>query len=131
MKNELTEIELRKIIHQVLEEHTDIIYIPDLAPYILEKLGNAGFRRVGDNTVVISKDEYYELMDKSVRNAIHKLAEIGDAIENARNVTAREIFADIERTLHDFYSKNSILTCYDALNHIAFVADKYGVEVEK
>ena len=97
---------------------------------IARKLFDNGVRKIQDGEVVLTKEEYYEWLDESGGNAIKRITEIGEAIDKARKEMAREIFADIERTFHDFYSKNSILTCYDALNHIAFVADKYGVEVE-
>ena len=64
MKGEFMAIELRMIIHEVLEEHTDIRYIPDLAPYILEKLKNDGFHLVGNNMIVLNISENNEALDE-------------------------------------------------------------------
>ena len=130
MKNELTEIELRKIIHQVLEEHIGIMYIPDIAPYILEKLGNAGFRCVGDNMIAIEKEEYDDLKHRpSTREWVETCR---GRIEQARKETAREILQRIFNKdecgdLGEFCGTGWI---YD-IDEANAIFKEYGVEVEE
>ena len=57
----MDEQELRKIISEVLQENPTVMYIPDLAPYLLKKIDNEGYRKIPEGAVVISKEEYDEL----------------------------------------------------------------------
>ena len=128
MKNELTEIELQKIIHQVLEEHTDIMYIPDIAPYILEKLGNAGFRCVGDNMVAIRKEEYEELKRRpSTKEWVETCR---GRIEQTRKETAKNMLKEITKPVNTLtrlgYTQYVLYQ-----NDIDKLAKEYGVEVER
>ena len=49
----------------------------------------------------------------------------------ARKQAVKEAFKDLKRTFDDFYTNNSILTGYGVKNYIAFLAQKYGVEIDE
>ena len=124
----MSENEMREI--EELESALTIIYGDDdeieIDWYSTARANHEnGIRKVPDGAVVLNIGKNNEALDeKTIEFFVKHNAEV-------RKETAMEIFADIERTFHDFYSKNSILTRYDVLNHIAFIADKYGVEVDE
>ena len=128
MKNELTEIEMRKIMHQVLEEHIDIMYIPDLAPYILEKLGNAGFRRVGDDVMVLSKEDLQKYAKDCIIGEIAGYDILQAAFARAerwKDEARRETARDILQVLSQYGDRDEALR-----RHILDIADEYGVGVK-
>lgn len=91
-----------------------------------ENLANANYRKIPDGAVVISKDEYYDLIDKSGMNAIKQLVEISDAIESVRKKTATAIFEKLrEKCMFDGYPYGV------DYKEICETVKDYGVEVEE
>ena len=50
--------ETAKAIRPILESRTDIAYIPNLDKPIAQELVEQGYRKINENEIVISKEEY-------------------------------------------------------------------------
>lgn len=123
----MDEQELRKIISEVLQENPRVMYIPALAPYLLEKLDKVGYRRVGDNMVAIEKEEYERLKQEETYRLLYGrswTAKRKDDYEEARKETAKEIFEKIHQK-EGYYPLACVGT---SQNDMIAIAKEYGIK---
>lgn len=87
---------------------------------------NAGYRKILDGAVVLTKDEWekYQITQRDW-NAIYY-----DGIDKARKETAREILQSLSSVIHDNtrYGNNFVVVYTNDLDEIA---KQFGVEVEE
>ena len=127
----MNEKELRKIISEVLHENPRVMYIPDLAPYLLEKLDNACYGKIPEGSVVLSMEEYEKLKQDETYRLLYGrslTAKRKDDYDLARKITAKEIlqgFYDLLELITDNNSAKALL------HHIEQERTEYGVEVEE
>ena len=107
-----------------MEKIIDELYnVYDTPPGDIAKgIYNAGYRKIPENVVVLTKEEYIDLS----RNYVT------EQIEKARKETAKEIINEIvycarinTKAVDGVINKNSFVECVEVL------AKKYGVEVEE
>lgn len=96
---------------------------------VVDKLYNAGYRRVGEDEIVIKESEYIDM--ELFESVIRARNDYYLKYEKAKQETAREILQTIEnygfRSLYDKkYGKHYKLTDY----MIANIKHKYGIELE-
>ena len=138
----MDEKELRKIISEVLHENPRVMYIPDLAPYLLEKIDKVGYRKIPEGDVVISKKEYDNLFDfnlwlLSKVDYVYQVSQKG--VDSARQKTATEILqrlCALMLTESHTYKKldGNMVDCIEAdkvMGDMDEIAKEYGVEVEE
>lgn len=117
-------VEKEKIIQdmlKILSDYCDLVSndycdIHDCYSCFAILLYNAGYRKVGDDKIVMDKEEW-ETLHNDYAKALY------NARKNERKETVREIlqlmqYYDIE---HPVLSRNDVYT---------FIANKYGVELE-
>ena len=100
--------------------------------YRAEMLYDANYRKIDEDSVVISKEEYEILTDISalkgkVQEAlnINPIEELRQVEREARKETAREILKDIDKELYDISRIYVEAVAKDSKNDNAM--DKYGV----
>lgn len=105
---------ISKVIRPILENRIDIGFIPDLDKPIAEEIYNAGYRKIPDGSVVLTKEKYMELT--LAKQSIFKMLDEIDT--KARKETAREILS----LLYTAIPKTQI---------VVEIKKRYGVEVEE
>lgn len=83
---------------------------------IAEGLYNAGYRKIPENAVVLTKEEYIDLS----RNYVT------EQIEQARKETAREILSKLNALMEQYHYKSTAWR-----NCANFIKERYGLEVEE
>lgn len=132
----MDEKELRKIISEVLRENYRVMYIPDLAPYLIEKLDKAGYHKIQEGDVVLSKEEY-EGLKKRVHALEHLATCYSEQIDwdnDTRKKTAKEIFDEVMELARNYYPSIDHYCISEkaiSLQKIKKLMEKYCVEVEE
>jgi hypothetical protein len=99
--------------------------------YVAETLYNAGYRKIGEDEIVMSKEAYYE--------ALNAAQESGKRIGYAkgRYETAREIFDEIitslnsTKSLFDGNPNYNGVRCDIIKRNMSEIAYRYGIELER
>lgn len=117
------------------------------APYqaqeMTDYLWRSGYRKVGEDEIIIKKSEYEELKTHiedlqtklgavmlCIKNT-HEI-DISDLLEKQKRATAREIFYKLKETLIINNEENTEWFDYDfTLETINELANKYGIELEE
>ena len=81
-----------------------------------EALYNAGYRKIPENAVVLTKEEYIDLSRNYVR----------EQIEQARKETAKEILSKLNALMEQYHYKSTAWR-----NCANFIKERYGLEVEE
>lgn len=132
--------ELAKIIRTILEDRTDIKYIPDLDFPIAKEVLKHYQPKLPEDSVVLTKEEYEQLkqtiisqLEESTKLCTHLTQKIIDT----RKETAREILKEIRKYLDtvpqvppDYYSDDWGYLTKDVDNGLNELAKQYGVEVD-
>lgn len=106
---------------QIEEMAKDIVRIAGLDVYgKAEELVNLGYRKLPEDSVVLSREEYKRLLDNAIRVDMEYL---DHELAKTRKKTAKEIY---ERLIE--LSENP---CNDREEVYKEVFGRYGVEVEK
>lgn len=87
-------------------------------------LYDKGYRKIPEGAVVLSENEYYNLIDKNAKNCIKQMVLIGDAVDKSRKETAKEIFKKIHQK-EGYYPLASVGT---SQNDMAAIAKEYGIK---
>ena len=88
---------------------------------------NAGYRKIPEDSVVLSREEYKRLLDNAIRVDMEYL---DHELAKTRKETAKEIFKSFENEFSLYYP-HGILTYEDFQNHFTYLAKQYGVEEEE
>lgn len=81
-----------------------------------EKLYDLGYRKIPENAVVLTKEEYIDLSRNYVK----------EQIEQARKETAKEILDKLSALMEQYHYKSTAWR-----NCANFIKETYGVEVEE
>lgn len=110
--------EMAKIIRPILENRTDICFIPDLDKQIAEELLKRYQPKLPKDSVVLSKEEW-----KQIKNSLYySKEELERKLQKESKDTAKEI-CDL---ILEHWEKKQLVEC-DWLR--VEIAEKYGVEV--
>ncbi len=156
--------EMRKIIYDDYKQWLDVTgVIPKGTTYYNECLGgaidcanklyNAGYRKLPENAVVLSREEYDELLARPLnamgdlviskiknknKEKIEKLektineeyADISDYKDLVRKETAREIFNKLFPDSR-FFNDNDVILIWQVKDMLKELAKQYGVEIKE
>lgn len=93
---------------------------------IATALYNAGYRKIDENAVVLTREEYYEML-ADVKTVKEKLVRMFDRTKaETRKETAKEIYI----TGKYYYAKHSPME-RQLSDFLAHIKETYGVEVEE
>ena len=102
--------EMAKIVDEMYNVYTTT------ADDIADGIYNAGYRKIPENAVVLTKEEYIDLS----RNYVT------EQIEKARKETAKEILDKLNALMEQYHYKSTAWR-----NCTNFIKETYGVEVEE
>ena len=101
-----------------------------------ENLYEKGYRKIKDNEIVVSKEEYEGLINqnKGLKEENHILRlennDLEAQVELKSKETAREIFLNaIAKVKERFKQTKGYTTCYDIVFVLTKLAEKYGVDL--
>lgn len=107
------------------------------AQWVSEALYNAGYRKIPENAVVLTREEYEWLKDKAKElndiysNGFRTLAEVDELIKQERKATAKDFIFKVESYL-GYNDDNETFTKKELLLILAEVAkEQFGVEVDE
>ena len=127
---EMTEQEqIEEMISTLAASNNPFVDVPvEIMPQVAKALYNAGYRKIPEDSVVLSKEEW-----KQIKNSLYySKEELEKKLQRERKETAKEILSDLldlHNSVQDINQKTDFYCSIEQL--IAEIEIKYDIEVEE
>lgn len=122
--------QIEEMVSTLAASNNPFVDVPvEIMPQVAKALYNAGYRKIPEDSVVLSREEYKRLLDNAIRVDIEYL---DHELAKTRKETAKEILSDLldlHNGVQDINQKTDFYCSIEQL--IAEIEIKYNIEVEE
>lgn len=120
--------EMAKLIRPILENRTDVGFIPDLDKPIAEELLKHYQPKLPEDSVVISKEEFWKLSDKFSKKELDDISQfrVNKAVEEA----LEKILIESKQLVKKWLSRNDEKVGF-IFDFEEFIKEQFGAKVRE